>query len=194
VRLSEVERGDSWRRRCLIGFISAIAGMRLPDAARAIWYHQAFFGGPMAAWAQAAMRGPGAWSVAERELMAAMIARWNSCAFCVGAHSAVAAKAEASLPVAAVVEDFERAPISDCLKAALRFLRTLTLTPEALTVEDARAVLGSGVTREALEDAIAVAALFNITTRYADALGFAVPTDEEFRRSATMLLKRGYSA
>ncbi len=44
----------------------------------------------------------------------------------------------------------------------------------------------------ALTDATAVASLFNITTRYADALGFAIPTAAEFDRTCDMLLKRGY--
>jgi alkylhydroperoxidase family enzyme len=36
------------------------------------------------------MRGPSTWSIGERELMAAMVAKWNSCAFCVGTHAALA--------------------------------------------------------------------------------------------------------
>jgi hypothetical protein len=48
------------------------------------------------------------------------------------------------------------------------------------------------VTREALTDAIAVACLFNIITRYADVLDFAIPTADEFARAGGMLLKRGY--
>jgi hypothetical protein len=39
---------------------------------------------------------------------------------------------------------------------------------------------------------MAVCALFNIVTRYADALGFALPTLGEFDKAAGMLLKRGY--
>jgi hypothetical protein len=53
-------------------------------------------------------------------------------------------------------------------------------------------VLRAGVTAEALTDAVAVASLFNIITRYADALDFAIPTADEFDRAGNMLLKRGY--
>jgi uncharacterized peroxidase-related enzyme len=193
MRLSDVERGDGWSRRLLIRFISAVSGMRLPDAARAIWYHKEFFGEPMAAWTQATMRGESAWSVGERELMAAMVAKWNACDFCIGAHSAVASKAAPSASVKSVLDDFERAAISDKLKATLRFLHTLTIRPADITAEGAKAVLGAGVSHDALMDAIAVASLFNIMSRYADALRFAVPTDEEFARAAGMLLKRGYA-
>jgi hypothetical protein len=36
--------------------------------------------------------------------------------------------------------------------------------------------------------------LFNIITRYAGALDFALPSAEEFDRVANMLLKRGYAS
>jgi alkylhydroperoxidase family enzyme len=78
------------------------------------------------------------------------------------------------------------------LKSTLAFLEKMTLDPTGLTPNDARAVLRFGVTADALMDAIAVASVFNIITRYADALDFAIPTDDEFDRAATMLLRRGY--
>jgi hypothetical protein len=55
-------------------------------------------------------------------------------------------------------------------------------------------VLDAGASAEALKDAIAIGALFNIVTRYADALDFALPTANEFDRAASMLLKRGYAS
>ena len=194
MRLSEIDRGDTLANRLLIGFISLVSGMRLPDAARVAFYHKKFFGRPMGAWTQAAMRGPSEWSVGERELMAAMVAKWNACDFCVGAHGAVAAKILPRPAVDAALADFRAAPISERLKETLAFLQTMTLRPMQLTVEDARAVLRSGVSRQALTDAIAVAAIFNIVTRYADALDFAMPQPDEFERAANMLLKRGYGS
>ena len=44
MRLPEIDRGDTFARRLLIAFISAISGMRLPDAARVALYHKDFFG------------------------------------------------------------------------------------------------------------------------------------------------------
>ena len=55
-------------------------------------------------------------------------------------------------------------------------------------------MLDAGVDADALEDAIAVAAVFNIIARYAEALDFAMPTADEFQRAAGMLLKRGYAS
>ncbi len=38
-----------------------------------------------------------------------------------------------------------------------------------------------------------MAAVFGIITRYADALGFALPTQREFEKSAAMMLRHGYA-
>jgi uncharacterized peroxidase-related enzyme len=193
MRLSEIDRGDGFANRLLIAFISLVSGMRLPDAARVALYHKNFFGSPMGAWTQAAMRGPSTWSIGERELMAAMVASWNSCPFCVDAHGAVAAKAMEQSLVDAVFADYRSAPISELLRSVLAFLEIMTQRPVELSVEHAKAALRSGVTAQALEDAIAVGTLFNVITRCANALNFAVPTAKEFDRAAGTLLKRGYS-
>jgi AhpD family alkylhydroperoxidase len=194
MRLPEIDRGDGLTNRLLIGFISIVSGMRLPDAARVAFYHKSFFSAPMGAWTQAAMRGQSAWSIGERELMAAMVAKWNSCAFCVGAHGAVAAKTMERPLVNAVLADFRSAPISEALKGALAFLEIMTLRPMELSAEHAKAALRSDVTAAGLKDAMAVGTLFNIITRYADALDFAMPSPKEFDRAARMLLKRGYGS
>ena len=192
MRLAEIDRGDSLGHRALIGFISTVAGMRLPDAARVAFYHQDFMAKALGAWTQATMRGPSAWSVSERELIGAMVAKWNSCAFCIGAHSAIAVKGMPQDVVEAALADYHSAPLPPGYVATLVFLEKMTKAPTELTAADARAVLGTGVSRDALTSAIAVATLFNIITRYADALDFAIPTAEEFDKSANMLLKRGY--
>ena len=193
MRLGEVERGETLGKRLLIRFISAVSRMRLPDAARVAFYHQSF-GRPLGAWTQAAMRGASSWTVGERELMAAMVATWNGCAFCVGAHRAVATKGLPAEVVDAALTDPRDAAISDGLRATLAFLEKMTLDPAGLTADDARTVLGAGVTPAALEEAIAVAAVFAVITRYADALDFAIPTADELDRAADMLLRRGYGS
>jgi uncharacterized peroxidase-related enzyme len=155
------------------------------------FYHRDF-GKPLNDWTHAAMRGHSSWTVGERELMAAMVATWTSCAFCKGAHRAIAAKELPTAMVDAALSNFETAPLSSGFRAALTFLQKMTVRPSDLKADDARAVLRSGVTEAALIDAIAVGTLFNVITRYADALGFAIPTPKEFDRSADMLLRRGY--
>jgi len=91
-----------------------------------------------------------------------------------------------------VLDDYERAPIGDKLRATLRFLKKLTLTPDEVTPDDARQVLALGVSKAALADAIYVAATFNIFDRLADTMGWHVPPREAFDVSAKRLIARGY--
>ena len=93
-----------------------------------------------------------------------------------------------------MLDDFESAPIDAKLTATLRFLRKMTLEPQALTPDDARAVLQTGVDREALTHAIHVTYLFNVYDRLADSMGWHVPEKAlgSYRAGAHRLLKRGY--
>lgn len=193
MRLPDVERGDGLRTRMLIRVISMALGARLPDAARVAFYHKGFVGTALGAWTQDAMRGPSEWSVAERELMAAMVAKWNSCPFCIGAHRAIAVHGMDKAVADAALADYHTAPIPEPLPATLAVLETMTLRPGELQGEQVRAALAAGVTRRQLEDATAVGAVFNIITRYANALDFAIPTAAEFDKAAGMMLKRGYA-
>lgn len=62
-----------------------------------------------------------------------------------------------------------------------------------MTRADAEVVLSSGVTEQALVDAIHVAALFNMIDRLADSLGWVVPSDEAFSARAQAMLESGYA-
>ena len=53
-------------------------------------------------------------------------------------------------------------------------------------------VMATGVSREALVDAIHVAALFNMIVRLADSLGWDVPPAESFAARAEQMLANGY--
>lgn len=193
MRLHEVERGDGLISQILIRFISLVSGMRLPDAARATLYHKKFFGDPMSFWTHAAMRGESTWTVGERELMAAMTAKWNACPFCIGAHSAIAARVLGRPMVEAALEDLRQAELPAKLQTTLAFLEILTRRPDELTAENAQATLCKEVTPQALEDAIAVCALFHITTRCADTLDYQLLSERDFDRAAKQLLVQGYA-
>ena len=192
MRLRQVEKGDGFFHALLFRFISIVSGMRLPDAARIVMYHADFYGKPMATWTQAAMRGDSSWSVGERELFAAMTAKWNSCTFCIKAHSAIASLALDKTQVAAALEDFRQAKLPSRLQTILVFLEIFAKTPDELTAEKVRTVLNSGITQQEVEDAMAVVTLFSITVRLADTFNFAIPGDEDFSRAAPRMLKQGY--
>jgi uncharacterized peroxidase-related enzyme len=193
MRLPEVERGDTLRHRLLIRMISAFAGYRLPDAARVAFYDRDFIGPALGAWTQKAMRGPSRWTVSERELMAAMVASWNECPFCVGAHSAIAVRGMDAALAEAVLRGYRTAPIDERLRAALEFLEKMTKDPDGLTGADATRAMEHGLDAADLRDAAAVCAVFQIITRNANALDFDIPSPEEFAKAAGMLLRRGYS-
>lgn len=192
MRLSKVEKGDGFFPALLIKFISMVSGMRLPDAARIVMYHGDFYGKPMANWTQATMRGESSWSVGERELFAAMTAKWNSCAFCIQAHSAIASLVLDKTLVNDALEDFHQAKLPTRLHAILAFLEIFTKTPDELTTEHVATALQNGITQQELEDAMAVATLFGITVRLADTLNFSLLSDKDSSQGSKRMLAQGY--
>jgi alkylhydroperoxidase family enzyme len=75
----------------------------------------------------------------------------------------------------------------------LGFLEKLTLTPDVLTRQDADEVRATGVSDDALVDAIHVGSLFNMLARLADSLGWDVPSWEACLARAEPMLANGYS-
>lgn len=71
----------------------------------------------------------------------------------------------------------------------------MTLDHRNLGVEDVRAVLATGVSREAINDALEVAFLFNVYDRLADSMGWDVPAIDSgyYQVVARRLLGRGYT-
>ena len=83
--------------------------------------------------------------------------------------------------------------MSDGLHATLGFLEKLTMRPDEVGVADADEVRAVGVSVEALRDAIYVCSLFNMITRMADALDFALLDESGYQAGARHLLARGYA-
>jgi uncharacterized peroxidase-related enzyme len=192
MRLTILDHGHGFGTKALLGVIRMASGFPALDIVKLVKYRADFYGKPMGAVTQAAMRGASAWSVADRELMAAVVAKTNACAFCTAAHSSVARQALGdSAKVAAVLEDLETAPIEEPLRATLRMLETLTAA-QNVTAEDMRALLAAGVSRAQIEDALAVAFAFNTIARLADAFGFEMPPSAAMDAGAKFLLSRGY--
>jgi alkylhydroperoxidase family enzyme len=94
--------------------------------------------------------------------------------------------------VDAVLNNIDRAPISEPLRATLKLLRKVTRAHETVTADDMRALLDVGVSREQIEDALDVAFAFNVITRLADTFNFEVGPAASFQAGAKMLLSRGY--
>ena len=190
MRLMILDRGHGFGTKALFSLIRIFSGQPVLDVVKFVKYRPNFFGAQQMT--HEAMRGPSGWSVGDRELMAAFVAKNNDCEWCTRAHTAVAAKAYYDeTRVAAVLSDLETAPIEEPLRTTLRMLRKLT-REHVVTADDMRTVLSSGVSREQIEDALAVCFAFNITARLANAFGFALPSQEAFDAGAKYLLARGY--
>jgi AhpD family alkylhydroperoxidase len=192
MRLDILNRGYRPGTKLLFALVRLFSGHPMPDAARLVFYRPDFYGARAKEFTHEAMRGPSAWSVGDRELMAAYVSKVNGSAFCVGAHTATASRAYQDGPrVAAVLADLESAPVEEPLRATLRMLGRLT-ADGTLSPEDVREVLATGVSPRQIEDALAVCAAFDTTGRLADAFGFAMLSPEGFDAGAKYLLKRGY--
>jgi alkylhydroperoxidase family enzyme len=91
-----------------------------------------------------------------------------------------------------VLNNLDRAPIGEPLRATLALLRKVTRAHDTVTSDDMRALLNLGVSREQIEDALDVAFAFNVITRLADTFNFEVGPQASFDAAARMLLSRGY--
>ena len=92
----------------------------------------------------------------------------------------------------AVLDDYKTADIDDAQKALFSLLKKLSLNPESVTAEDTQQPETLGMSHQAVQDAVHVCILFNIIVRIADALDFAIPTEETFAKMGKMVLKHGY--
>jgi uncharacterized peroxidase-related enzyme len=192
MRLEVLNRGYSPGTKLLFALIRLFSRHPVPDAAKLVFYRPEYYGTWAKEFTQEAMRGPSAWSVGDRELMAAFVSQANDSAFCLRAHSATAKQAYQDGPkVAAVLAGLESAQVDEGLRATLGMLGKLT-RDGSVSAEDMRRVLSAGVTRQQVEDALAVCTAFNVTNRLADAFGFEVLSSEDFEAGAKYLLKRGY--
>jgi uncharacterized peroxidase-related enzyme len=192
MRLAILETGHRLGTKLLFALIHAASRQPIAGPVKLIMYRPAFLGANLKAVTHEAMRGPSAWSVGDRELMAAFVSTVNACEYCIKAHTAVAARAyQDEARVSAVLANLETAPIEEPLRATLRMLRTLS-RESRVDVNDMRVLLAAGVSRDQIEDALAVAFAFNTMNRLADAFGFAVPGPKAFEAGAKYLLAHGY--
>jgi alkylhydroperoxidase family enzyme len=199
MRLRILDGGHGLGTKALFALIRAVSRQPVLDVIKLVKYREDFYGAPMGKVTQEAMRGPSVWSIGDRELMAAVVAKANQCEFCTKAHAAVAHEAYRrdgksisdllpDLDSAAIPDD---AAVSPQLRATLLMLRKLT-REHTINSDDIKAVLAAGASPRQIEDALAVCFTFNVITRLADAFGFFVPGPEAFAAGAKYLLARGY--
>ena len=190
MRLAILDRGHRLRTKALFALVRLVSRQPVVDVVKLSMYRPEFYGGsPLT---HEAMRGPSAWSIGDRELMAAFVSKVNECQFCVAAHSATSRLFYGDdAKVAATLADLETAPIEEPLRATLRMLGKLT-REHCVDPDDMRVVLAAGVSRRQIEDALAVCLAFNIMNRLADAFDFTIVSPSAMNVGARYILKRGY--
>lgn len=190
MRLEILDRGHRLRTKALLAVIRLVSRQPVVDAVKLAFYRPDFYGaGDLT---HEAMRGPSAWSIGDREVMAACVAQANESTFCTVAHSTTSGLwYRDPAKVAATLTDLDTAPIDEPLRATLRMLGKLT-REHTIDADDIRGVLSAGVSPAQIDDALAVCFAFDTIARLSNAFDFAIASPGAMEAGARHLLKRGY--
>jgi uncharacterized peroxidase-related enzyme len=192
VFLDVVEAGHDRVTATFLRFVELVGRAKLPDVIKTVSYRHRYFGTPFTDLVQRVMRGPSFWTIADRELFAARISKSNTCPFCVSSHQPVAAAYAGKDVIDAAMESPQDAPLRPETKAVLAFLDKMSADPASIDAADVRAVKGTGVSREALEDAVWIATLFHVINRVLNSLGAQAMEPEQQQRAVRFIKLFGY--
>lgn len=81
MRLRKVREDHPWWVRLFFFALRKKYRADVPGIVLTLFYRKEFFGKRYNAWIQDALRGPSAWSVGERELIASFVSRLNECQY-----------------------------------------------------------------------------------------------------------------
>jgi uncharacterized peroxidase-related enzyme len=194
IRLRAIRRGRGLRARALQLASPVISKDPVPGFVKVLLFRPAFFGTPVGRYGQAVFRGPGHWTIGERELFGAAISAGNACGYCTGVHRQIAVNCLGESTVNAVVDRRDEVPtdVGPTVTAMVAFLRQLSHDPDSLSAADVAGLRAAGIGDGAIREAAHAAALLEICNRVNTALGVDASTPEVNKRSAAMLLRRGY--
>jgi uncharacterized peroxidase-related enzyme len=187
MRLSILEHGHRLRARLFMLAVRQLTGQRLDPVAQTALYRPRFFGAPMFAFGSDVLRGPSYWTPAEREFLAVFTSRLNECPFCVRIHTETTR-----------IESGGRLDVDDPgsvrpqLAAVLPLLEKASRTPEQLGRSDIDAVRATGLSDEAITDALYVNLIFNLMNRLANTFDFAWDSDDHVRLGAKVIHRISY--
>ena len=94
--------------------------------------------------------------------------------------------------VEGALADWRTAPVTPRVRAALKFLEKLTLTPRELASDDVAAARADGLSDRALYEVIYVCFLLSTMDRLADAFGFPLLDAGQLQKGARLLARFGY--
>ena len=126
--------------------------------------------------------GSCAFTLEERELIAAFSSGTNACTFCYNTHRATAEAygVEPGL-LESLLTDLDGAPIDDKMKPVLRYVKKLTETPSRMVQADADAIFDAGWDEDCFHFTVMICAMFNMYNRIMD--GYGVRNTAEFRET-----------
>ncbi len=81
MRLRKVESGHRLQQKLFLFFIQLISFRKPFDVVKLFMYRPEYFGKDFCSFGHEVLRGPSDWSVGERELFGAFIAKLNKCVF-----------------------------------------------------------------------------------------------------------------
>ncbi len=152
---------------------------------------------PMRELAHILLHGPSSLTPGERELIATYVSSCNNCFFCQTSHGAAAAAhlAKDFGLVEQVKRDFQKADVSDKLKALLTIAGKVQQGGKHVTSEDIAHARELGATDLEIHDTVLIAAAFCMYNRYVDGLGTWQPEDPAMYASmGEHLATHGYQA
>lgn len=94
--------------------------------------------------------------------------------------------------MAAVIEDYSTAPITEAERVLFRFVEKLNASPSEINQRDVDKLTAHGWTDEAILDAINVCGLFNYYNRLVDGCGAHPLSDRGHAASGRRIARDGY--
>ena len=150
---------------------------------------------PMGRLAEILLRQDNGITRAERELIGTYVSHLNNCFYCDQSHGAIACiylEGNNDL-VEQVRQDFQKAEISDKLKALLNIAGKVQQSGKAVTPEDIKSAREAGATDLEIHDTVLIAAAFCMFNRYVDGLATTTPTDmSSYPLRAKQIVEKGY--
>jgi uncharacterized peroxidase-related enzyme len=138
--------------------------------------------------AQALLRDDSPLSPAERELIAAYVSFQNACVFCTSSHAAAARflYQDEHQTVDLALKDYQKAPISDKLKALLTIAGKVQADARTVRADDVALARQYGATDRDIHDTVLIAATFCMFNRYVDGLATITPEADDLEAWAPM--------
>ncbi len=189
MRLTIHETGHNLLQKLQFKIIKTFSG-QVPSPMKIISYRNAFFGRKYSVYLQKAMRETKFWTVPEVELLAAYISKCNECKYCISDHKAIAIYGYNSELVETFMDKPENSDIDNKLNVTIKFLEKLCKLPSEVNENDLKPLFDSGLSKQAVEEAIHICGIMCTMNRLADAFNFPMSTNLD--KLGKFLFKNGY--